>query len=179
MKIFYKNCVKIIVLFCVLSINPKALKAQNSMDNSTVNFWDNVRFGGGLGLSFGDGFFSGTITPMAIYDFNPMVSAGLGLNATFNNRRDEYKSTILGASMITLFNPVQPLQLSAEYELLNVNRKWDDVNIRDENYWYPGLFLGAGFRSRNLTVGVRYDVLYDDNRSIYTNAWVPFVRFYF
>ena len=30
------------------------------------DFWKNVRYGGGLGLNFGDGFFSATIAPSAI-----------------------------------------------------------------------------------------------------------------
>lgn len=179
MKTFFKSRIKIIFLLFVLISIANLSNSQNVFNNSSTNFWQNVRYGGGLGLSFGDGFFSGTITPMAVYDLNPLFSAGLGLNATFNSRRDSYKSTILGASIISLFNPLPEIQLSAEYELLNVNRKWEDINIRDENYWYPGLFLGAGFRNRNLTVGVRFDVLYNDTRSIYTNPWVPFVRFYF
>ncbi|MDX1462554.1 MAG: hypothetical protein R3359_05815 [Marinirhabdus sp.] len=33
-------------------------------------FWDRVQFGGGLGIGFGNGFFSGTLAPSAIYNFN-------------------------------------------------------------------------------------------------------------
>lgn len=144
------------------------------------SFWKHVRFGGGLGLSFGDGFFSGTLAPSAIYEFNPQFALGVGLNGTYASRKDYYKATIFGGSVIGLYNPINELQLSAEFEELNVNRKWEfeDGDVTD-NYWYPALFLGAGYRSRHVTFGIRYDVLYDDDKSIYANAWMPFVRVYF
>ena len=41
------------------------------------------------------------------------------------------------------------------------------------------LFIGAGYRSGNVTFGIRYDVLYDEKKSIYADAWVPFVRVFF
>lgn len=143
-------------------------------------FWENVRFGGGVGLSFGNGFFSGTLAPGAIYQFNEYFAAGIGLNGTYNKRKNFYSSTILGGSVIALFNPIREIQLSAEFEELNITRKYemDGANIR-ENYWYPGLFLGAGFSSGPVTIGLKYDVLYDKNKSIYAAAYIPFVRVYF
>lgn len=156
-----------------------------SLQNATTqenksDFWNHVRYGGGLGLNFSDGFFSATIAPSAIYEFNDHFSLGLGLNATFNNLKKTYKSTILGGSLIGLFNPIREIQLSTEFEQLNVNRRYDvNLNIRDENYWIPALYLGVGYRSGNATLGIRYDVLYDDKKSIYADPWAPFVRFYF
>ncbi|WP_341214845.1 alpha-ketoglutarate decarboxylase [uncultured Wocania sp.] len=146
----------------------------------TSDFWNQVRFGGGVGLSFGDGYFSTTIAPSTIYEFNKSLALGVGLNATFNNQKRVYKSTILGGSLIGLFNVINELQLSAEFEELNVNRTYDvNLNLDKENYWAPALFIGAGYRSGNVTLGVRYDVLYDADKSIYADPWAPFVRFYF
>lgn len=156
-----------------------SLKAQ---DQSST-FWSNVRIGGGLGLSFGDGFFSGTLAPSAIYDFNEQFSLGVGLNATYNKQKNFYESTILGGSVIGLYNVIPQLQLSAEFEELNVNRKYDPgvvfITQPETNYWYPALFLGAGFRQQHFTIGLRYDVLYDDAKSVYASAFIPFVRVYF
>lgn len=165
-----------IVIFCFLTSSFWSLKAQDD----SFKFWDHVRFGGGLGLSFGDGFFSGTIAPSAIYEFNDQFALGVGLNGTYNSLKNTYKSTIVGGSILSLFNVIPELQFSAEFEELNVSRKYDTAfAIEDENYWYPALFLGAGYRNQNFTMGIRYDVLYDSNRSIYANAWMPFVRIYF
>ena len=144
------------------------------------DFWNHVRFGGGIGLSFGDGFFSGTLAPSAIYEFNEQFALGVGVNGTYNKRKNFYKSTVVGGSLIGLFNPIQEIQLSAEFEELKVNRNWEDrLGIEDQNYWYPALFIGAGFRTRNIAVGIRYDVLYDKDKSIYADPWAPFVRVYF
>lgn len=164
----------------IIIISTGSSWAQISAAQPAPEFWNHVRFGGGLGLSFGDGFFSGSIAPSAIYEFNPHFALGIGLNASYNTRKNLYKSTVFGGSLIGLFNPIQDIQLSAEFEELNVSRNWDDrLGVANENYWYPGLYLGAAFRSHNVTVGMRYDVLYDKEKSIYANPWGPFVRVYF
>lgn len=148
--------------------------------NQPNEFWQQVRFGGGIGLSFSNDFFSATLAPSALYEFNPSFGFGVGLNGTYNSLKNNYTSTILGGSILALWNVIPELQLSAEFEELNVHRNFEDsFAIEDENYWYPGLFLGAGFRSNHVTFGIRYDVLYDEEQSIYANAWVPFIRVYF
>ena len=169
--------IKLALIIATLSFNPFITNAQDLQGS----FWNNVRFGGGLGLSFGDGFFSGTIAPSAIYEFNSQFATGIGLNTTYAKQRDLYKSTILGASIITLFNPLEELQLSAEFEELNVNRNFDEnfVANADDNYWYPALYIGAGYRTGNVTIGIRYDVLYDNDKSIFADPWMPFFRVYF
>ncbi|WCO01936.1 alpha-ketoglutarate decarboxylase [Psychroserpens ponticola] len=171
-SLFHRNTCLIVCLIC-------SFLAFSQNQDDTNDFWRHVRFGGGLGLSFGDGFFSGTIAPSGIYEFNSQFAAGLGLNATYNKQDDFFKSTIFGASLIGLFNPIRELQLSTEFEQLNVNRKFDDSNYENQNYWYPGLYMGIGYRSDNVTFGIRYDVLYDKDKSIYADPYIPFVRVYF
>lgn len=160
-----------VTFFCIQSIVGQ---------QKTNDFWNHVRFGGGVGLNFGDGFFSATIAPSGIYEFNNKLAMGIGLNATFNNQKSAYKSTILGGSLIGLFNVINEVQLSAEFEQLNVDRNYNvNLNIEDENYWIPALYFGVGYRSGNVTFGIRYDVLYDEEKSIGLDPWMPFVRFYF
>lgn len=148
--------------------------------NNTNEFWQHVRFGGGIGLSFGDGFFSGTLAPSAIYQFNDQFAAGVALNGTYASLKNNYSATILGGSVLALYNVIPEIQLSAEFEELNVNRNYKfDAEEFTENFWYPALFVGVGFHSNNFTIGIRYDVLYDDEKSIYADAFAPFVRVYF
>lgn len=150
-----------------------------TQNRNSDHFWNHVRFGGGIGLSFGDGFFSGTLAPSAIYQFNNQFSLGIGLNGSYSNSRNDFNSTILGASIISLFNPIYEIQLSAEFEQLNVTQNFDDPIFIDDNFWFPALYLGIGYNSGNVTFGVRYDVLYDDDDSIFADPWAPFVRVYF
>lgn len=151
--------------------------AQNP--NAKSNFWSQVRFGGGLGLGFTNGGFNGSIAPSAIYQAADNLAVGTSLSFNYAKFNDN-KLLAYGGSLLTLFNPVQFIQLSAEFEELRVNRTISAIpNAIKDNYWSPGLFLGLGYTDRNFTVGIRYDVLYDDQRSIYANAWMPFVRVYF
>jgi len=169
----------IIVILAFYSLNIQA-QEQDQFQNQKSEFWSHVMFGGGIGLSFGDGFFSGTLAPSAIYRFDEKFSAGAGLNMSYSTEKNFYESYILGTSILGLFNPIQQLQLSAEFEQLYVNRDFDDSTFYlNESYWYPGLYLGAGFNTGHVTMGIRFDILYDSERSIYGNAYNPFVRFYF
>jgi long-subunit fatty acid transport protein len=144
-------------------------------------FWDKVKFGGGFGLSVGSGFTDITLAPNAIYNFNEYVSLGAGLQGSYiSSTIDGYKSAIYGGSLITLFNPLEQIQLSAELEQVRVNRTLNLLtgNFKD-NFWNTGLFFGAGYRVENITVGVRYNVLYNRNDFVYSEAFMPFIRVYF
>ncbi len=137
------------------------------------------RFGGGLGLSFGRDAFQLGISPSAMYQVNEYLGVGAGLNYT-HAKFNDYKLNAFGGSLIGLATPVPFLQLSAEFEELHVNRTFSYPNVSlEESYWVPALYLGAGYASGPVTVGVRFDVLYDSGRSLYANAWSPFIRVYF
>ncbi len=163
-----------ILFFSNLSFGQIGVQAQPKN-----NFWDHVRFGGGLGVSFGNGYFSGTISPSAIYDFNRYFSMGPALQFSYQSGNN-FNTTLYGASLITLFNPIPEIQLSAELEQLRVNQtiELEGGNFEDK-FWNTALFTGVGYRNGSVTIGVRYNVLFKDDEDIYTTAWSPFVRFYF
>lgn len=170
---FHNKMVFVVFILLIFKIDASA-QEQKSL------FWSHVRIGGGIGLSFGNGFFSGTLAPSAIYDFNEQFSMGIGLNGTYNTSKDFYKSSIIGGSILALYNVIPQLQISAEFEELYITRIYDSsLALSDDRYSTPALFFGAGFSQKNLTFGMRYDVLYDSNKSVYASAFVPFVRVYF
>lgn len=151
--------------------------AQNP--NAKSDFWNKVRFGGGIGLGFSNGGFSGSIAPSAIYQFNEVFAAGLGVNINFY-QFDNQKFWAYGPSAIVLANPIPQIQLSGEFEQLRVNSSIQTIGGTFENdYWSPALFIGAGYTTNFATIGIRYNVLHDNQDSIYLNAWVPFIRVYF
>lgn len=171
-----KIAISSFLIFLIISIS----FSQNSPYN-TNSFWKNVQFGGGIGLNFGDSFFSSGLSPAALYRFNPYVASGIGLNFQYSSQKDVFKSTVFGGSIIGLFNPYKELQISTELEQLFVSRNFDEqfVSNVDDSYSYPALFLGLGYTSRNITFGIRFDILYDKYKSIQNEAWMPFVRFWF
>ena len=154
--------------------------SQSRIDSGS-SFWNNVQFGVGIGLNFGNGFFSGALAPNAVYRFSPYVATGVGLNFQYSSQRDVFQSTVVGASVLGLFNPYRALQISTEFEQLHVNRNFDEefTGNLDDEYWYPALFLGLGYTSGNITFGIRYDVLYDDKKSIQPQAWMHVIRVWF
>ncbi|NBC57699.1 MAG: alpha-ketoglutarate decarboxylase [Bacteroidetes bacterium] len=165
---------KVICLsFLLLAISASA-QTFNSSRNSS--FIENVRFGGGVGLSFGNDFFSGTLAPFALYQINPFLMSGAGLNVTYSSFNDN-DTFVYGGSLIGIAKPLKELQFSLEYEQLRVNRSFN--NGVEDDYWYPALFIGVGYTSGPVTVGIRYDVLYDSDKSIYADAYMPFVRVLF
>lgn len=179
-SIFHRSRNTFLLLF-LFAISFSAISQNNNNNNppQSDSFWQYVRYGGGLGLSFGNGIFSATVAPSAIYDFNTQFSAGIALNYTYFNDDDFFRSTIVGGSLIGLFNPLPEIQLSSEFEYMHVSRNFDDPIFEDDSYWQPAVFFGIGYTSDVITVGVRYNVLHDDEKSIYADALVPFVRVYF
>lgn len=142
-------------------------------------FWSKVRFGGGIGLGFGNESFTLQLAPSALYQANPFWGLGIGLN--FNHAKfGEERFTAFGGSLITLFNPIPALQLSAELEAMRVHRDFGvPMPAGEENYWLPALYTGLGYSNGNVTIGIRYDLLYNESKSLYADPWMPFVRVYF
>lgn len=148
---------------------------QAQMSNSGGDFWSRVRYGGGLGLSFGREAVQIGLAPSAIYQINNYAAVGVGLNYTYSKFFDT-KLNAYGGSVIGLVNPIPALQLSGEFEQLRVQRSAPGFS---DSYWLPALYLGVGYAAGPVTFGVRFDVLYDDERSLYADPWVPFVRVFF
>jgi hypothetical protein len=148
---------------------------------SSQDFWEKVQFGGGFGLNINSRFTEVYLSPGAIYRFNPKVAAGIGLQGSFVSSEGDYSSALYGLSLITLMNPIENFQISIELEQLRVNRTviMDGGPNKADNFWNTGLFLGAGYGSENVIVGVRYNVLYKESDFVYSSALTPFIRFYF
>jgi len=173
-----------IIIFILSSFIFSTANAQEDED-----FWSKVRFGGGFGLGIGNGYTDITLAPGAIYQFNEYVALGLGLQGSYINQDNFYKAWLYGGSLVGLFNPIEEIQLSAELEQLRVNQEFDAGHFeplndepgisRHRDFWNTALFLGAGYRMDHVTIGVRYNVLYDEDDMVYSDSWMPFVRVYF
>ena len=108
------------------------------------------------------------------------MSLGAGVVGSITNYKNHYTTGIVGISVISLFNPINNVQLSAEIEQLRVNTQIQLIpNPITNNYWNTGLYVGAGYRKGNITLGARYNLLFDKDKSMYSDALMPFVRLYF
>ena len=155
-------------------------QSQSIAKNTSNDFWKQLQYGGGFGLNFGTGYTEITLAPSAIYPINNYISLGAGLVGGYTNSKDYYTTGVVGISVISLFNPINNIQLSAEIEQLRVNTELKMIpNPVINNYWNTGLYVGAGYRKGNVTLGARYNLLFDKDKSMYSDALMPFVRLYF
>jgi long-subunit fatty acid transport protein len=181
---FTRNIIKS-VFFLSLIFNSAIAKAQNdSIVKPKSAFWQKVRFGGGLGLGVGSGYTNISLSPTMYYNVNTKFAFGVGLTGSYIAQKSnadflDYKSTIFGGSLIGLINPVETIQLSAELEQLKVNRNFNESLYIDDSFWNTALFLGAGYQLNRVTIGVRYNVLHNNQNNVYSQAWLPFMRVIF
>jgi hypothetical protein len=178
---FSIDCKHFFVILTVL-FSSSVIAQQNYVIDNSNHFWDKVQFGGGLGLGIGSGYTDISVMPSAIYNINPIVAVGVGLQFGYLSSKNYYDSFVYGGSLVGLVNPIPEIQLSAELEQVRVNTSYDANSYRpsySDNYWNTALYLGAGYRTGSVTVGARYDVLYNAQTSLYGSGFMPFVRVYF
>ena len=176
MKKIYTPIFKILI-FGVLILTITETKAQTTSTQS--EFWKKVQFGGGLSLNFGSGFTNVGVSPSMLYNVNEYFSVGTGLQISYVSAKNNYSSLIYGVNLLTLFNPIENIQLSVDLEQLKVDTTFDNSAFGKQSFWNTGLWLGAGYRTNNITIGGRYNVLFNKDKSVFSDAFLPFVRVYF
>lgn len=177
-----KNCLKLPKSFFlgVIILKFSILSAQNeTVSKVKSDFWKHMTYGGGLGLAVGGGFTDISLAPTGYYNFNSKTALGLGLIGSYSKQSGYYSSAIYGVSAVGLFNAFEEMQLSVEVEQLRVNNSFVANSQANRNFWNTSLFLGAGYRSENVTVGVRYNLLYKERNNVYAQAYMPFIRIQF
>lgn len=142
------------------------------------DFQKHWSFGGNIGLSFWNGGTDILIGPKAYYNISPIFLTGFGLTyiySEYNTTIISYHSNSFGGSILLAVRPVPFLQVSVEYEGLQTNYS----GYYSDEYFVNSLYFGLSFVTGPVSFGIRYDVLYDVNKSIYSSAWNPIVGFYF
>ena len=181
-KYTFSALTKSIFIVIVIFISENVIAQYQQTPQTRSPFWQNVQFGGGLGLSFSSGYTEISVAPSAIYNINPYLAAGLGLQASYVSSKNYYDSGIYGASILTFINPIPQIQFSINLNESYVNNHYESYygqNGFTDQFWNTALFLGAGYRTGNVTVGLAYNVLYNENDNVYGDALMPFVRAYF
>jgi len=170
---------KIIFLLSLIFFVTTNLTGQNS-ELEQHRFIDDVRFGGGINIGMGNTYSSFSISPSAIYDFSNEFSAGLSLTYVYVKNKSTISSTtnIYGGSLLAFYKPINNIQFSTEFEQLKIDQKYAFVN--DSDLWQPAFYIGAEYVTGNISMGLRYDLLYDKTTNvIYSSALSPVFRVYF
>jgi len=167
----------LLVLLFLSLFTTVAAQGPTYTSQQPSNFWKNVQFGGGIGLNFSSGYTDLFLAPSAIYNFNPTVALGAGLNLNYVSSNNYYSSFVYGISTIVLINPIPEIQFSVGLNESRVNYQEEGFSNYSEDYWDTSLIIGAGYRTGNVTIGIGYNVLQNDRYD--TEPFVPFVRAYF
>ncbi|HJD87395.1 hypothetical protein NZD85_06445 [Empedobacter stercoris] len=168
---------KKLLLFIISLTLSSTIYAQINQNQPFNNNW---RFGGGLGLSFGNnGYFGFNVSPSVGY----MIANNLELGATagYQYAKDDYaKLNLFNAGPYVNFFPVENLFLRANYMYYTGKQKYNErYNYNYEtNLDESALWLGAGYQSSGpvrFQAGVMYNVLYKENESIFSSGFQPFM----
>jgi len=147
---------------------------------------DNVYFGGGVGLAFGDIDYV-EIAPLVGYKIHPRVSTGLGVFYRWRND-DRYEPSLetsdYGGNVFARFAVTKPLFAHVEWEYLDYEYLASTgATFRDSE---SNVLVGAGFvqpmgGSGAVSAAVLYNLSYDDNDPYraYDSPWVYRIGFTF
>lgn len=156
------------IIFYILIVFSLGTFSQKS------NFWKNVQFGGGFTLGFGSQTTIG-ISPSAIYNFKNGLSVGTGVNYLYSEINN-FSTSLYGASILSFYQTKFGVQLSSEFDYNFAKQSNTFGSVKTS---FPALHLGIAYNQGKFSFGVRYDVLYDENKSVFASPISPIVRFYF
>lgn len=159
------------------------MKAQIQMDSiktveNPIAPAKKLNFGLGFGLNFVGGT-SISLSPNLTYRLTDKFAVGGGLLFNYTGIKDLQKTTTIGANLIGNYFPIQKLLTTIEFAEMHVNRNMIFTNVKDE-FWDSALFVGAGYQiTPKISVGGKYNLLYDKAKSVYSSPFVPFVNISF
>lgn len=151
--------------------------SQIGIGSSTTNHQDNWRVGGGMALNFGNhGAMALNISPFIGYEFVSSLEAGITTGYQYSKYR-EVKQNLFSVGPYLNFYPMQSLFVRTQYEYFTGSSKIKHSghsNSFDETAWW----IGGGYRSGGrvqMYVGIMYNVLYKEDKSLFTEAYQPIV----
>lgn len=169
---------KKILFLILLSLSISAFcQDQNSMVN-TPSKW---RFGGGLGLGFGNNsYFAFAISPFAGYEITPQLEAGVTAGYQYSKWKDS-RQNLFSVGPYVNYYPIPAIFLRSHYEFYTGTNKYD-YGFNDGSYSYnfneSTLWLGGGYRSTGriqFFAGMMYNVLYKNETSLFSSGFRPIV----
>lgn len=167
----------VLLFFCGIAM---AQTTQIEVIDSTAQKEKRVKFGVGFGL----GFVGGTnisLSPNVTYLLSDKIAVGAGIQGSYTAIKNLQNTTTFGGNVLAQYTPIKMLSTLIEFAELNVTTKTETPEGEVKNtYWDAALFLGAGLNiTDKISIGAKYNVLYDSDESVYTSPILPFVTITF
>ena len=178
----------LIIMFLIANISfaQEFITEDEATGNtSKVSFWDNVYFGGDLGMSFGSYTYV-NIAPEAGYIFTDRFSAGVGIIYQYynlNSTVNPYKTSVYGGKVFARFFVWESLFLYGVTEIVSLESRYFDYTGQFESqnrFLMASPLLGVGYFQRfSDKGGVALMLLFNINQSRnspYYNYPMPIIR---
>ncbi|MEJ1222526.1 alpha-ketoglutarate decarboxylase [Sediminicola sp. 1XM1-17] len=148
--------------------------------DSTAEEPNKLKFGMGFGLNFVGGT-NISLSPNLTYNVSEKVGIGVGLQGSYAAIKDLQNTTTFGGNIIAQYSPIKKITTLIEFVELNVTTKTETPTGQiKETYWDSALFVGAGYNiTAKIAIGAKYNLLYDEDESVYTSPVLPFVNITF
>lgn len=138
-------------------------------------------FGGGLGLGFGsNSSFNLQVVPRVGYKITDQLEGGLVGNVSWQTS-DYYKSTMFGVGPFVNYYFARSFFAGASLQqyFINSQDKFDGYKYRTDE---TALYLGGGYmqplgNNAFAQFGIMYNVLWKEQSSIFSTAFIPSVGF--
>ncbi|SNR77005.1 hypothetical protein SAMN04488009_3690 [Maribacter sedimenticola] len=172
--------ITLVAVLCITCNQAFSQTTNISVIDSAATIEPKLKFGCGFGLNFLGGT-NITLSPNLRYAISDKFNLGAGIQGSYTSIKDVQKTTTFGANIITEYIPTRKFTTLLEFAQLKVNntRETPTGEVKDD-FWESALFVGAGFNINNkITIGAKYNVLYDDDESVYTSPIIPFVNISF
>lgn len=136
-----------------------------------------LKFGCGVGVNFVGGT-NLSLSPNATYSLSKSVSVGGGIQASYAALKNIQNTTTFGLNLLGNYNPIKQILTTLEFAQLKVNSTNETTPEKiTRNFWESILFIGAGYNiNSKISIGAKYNMLYKEEKSVYTSAIVPFVN---
>lgn len=132
-----------------------------------------------VGLGFGLNFVGGTnlsLSPSLTYAVVKNLAIGGGLLFNYAAIKNVQKTTTYGINALVNYTPAKLLVTSLEFSEMHVTSNSIITNTKSD-FWESALFLGAGLQvTPKLSVGGKYNLLYNKDKSVYASPVVPFIN---
>lgn len=135
-----------------------------------------LRVGGNLGFNFGNNsYFGFNVSPSAGYMLMDNLEAGITVGYQYA-KNDFYKSNLFSGGPYANYYIMPELFARAHYEYFTGNQtiKRNDYKV---DFDESALWIGGGYQSTGpirFQAGLMYNVLYKENKSIFSSALRPF-----
>lgn len=162
------------------NLNAFSQTTDLAVKDSIIQKTSKWKFGMGFGLNFVGGT-NISLAPNLNHVVSDKITFGVGLQYNYSAIKNLQNTSTFGGTIGTFYSPIKKLTTLLEFAELNVTTKTETPEGETkDNYWDTALFVGAGFNITNkISVGAKYNMLYDEDESVYTSPIIPFVNISF